>query len=275
MGLPYSKFFWSDYMRDTRMLSLEAKGAWMDILCHLSATPSVGEASYKIDSWARLLGCSKATCKKVFDELIECGVGEILEKNGKFFVKNSRIVRDFYDYCQNQKACSDAGKKSAKNRRNPHEINKTTSTTVEHPLNDRCNEKPTTVEHPLNEPTNEKATISESRIQKPLRSSERVPRAHEEAAIPTLDEVKEYANRIGATEATAIKFFKHYNGNNTWLNQFNRLIKWRDKLADWKLEDQKIKSNGKGIGNKQVVDRNIGTANEGAASEYAGRGILE
>lgn len=249
MGLPYSKFFWSDYMRDTRMLSLEAKGAWMDILCHLSATPSVGEASYKIDSWARLLGCSKATCKKVFDELIECGVGEILEKNGKFFVKNSRIVRDFYDYCQNQKACSDAGKKSAKIRRNPHEINKTTSTVVEHPLNIRCNEKATSVEHPLNEPTNEKSTISESRIQNPESLSLSKERECERektcfAEIPSWDEVLEFAKNNAILPETAKSFYEYHDGNGYWVNKFDKPIPWRKKLTSWKVREQSIRTNG-------------------------------
>ena len=64
MGLPYSKFFWGDYLRDTRMLSLEAKGAWMDILCHLSQLDEPGEAGYKIQSWARLLGVGKRVAKE-------------------------------------------------------------------------------------------------------------------------------------------------------------------------------------------------------------------
>ena len=71
MGLPYSKFFWGDYLRDTRILSLEARGAWMDILCHLSSEEIVGVAGYKLEAWARLLGVTKREIKRVFQELTE------------------------------------------------------------------------------------------------------------------------------------------------------------------------------------------------------------
>jgi len=70
-----------------------------------------------------------------------------------------------------------------------------------------------------------------------------------------------------------------------WVVRGTQVRKWRvaaiTKIRYWEADgrpstrEKKVNGNGKGNGNKPVVDRNIGTANEGAASEYAGRGILE
>jgi hypothetical protein len=68
-----------------------------------------------------------------------------------------------------------------------------------------------------------------------------------------------------------------------WIVRGTQVRKWRaaaiTKIRYWEEDGRpktrKEKVNGKCIGNKQIVDRNIGTANEGAASEYAGCGIVE
>ena len=119
MGLPYSKFFWGDYLKDTRMLSLEAKGAWMDILCHLSQLDEPGEAGYKIQAWARLLGCSKRVARRVIDEIGEAGVGRVRKENEQIFVANSRIKNDFLKFLEKQTQASEAGKLGAEKRHNP------------------------------------------------------------------------------------------------------------------------------------------------------------
>lgn len=94
---------------------------------------------------------------------------------------------------------------------------------------------------------------------------------NQEAAIPNLDEVKEYANMIGALEKSAISFWEWHEFNNAWLKN-GRLIPWKKKLPSWAAKDKEYKSNGKGNGNKSVVDRNQGTANAGKGNQYAGVG---
>ena len=91
MSIPYSQFFWADYLKDTRILSLEAKGAWMDILCHLANADEVGVSGHRLDIWARVLGCPKRVAKRILAELEDAKVGEIWTENDKVFIKNNRL----------------------------------------------------------------------------------------------------------------------------------------------------------------------------------------
>lgn len=58
--LPYMQFYPADYLRDTRCLSLAARGAWMDILCTLWNAKQRGKKSLTLEGWAGEIG--KPTC---------------------------------------------------------------------------------------------------------------------------------------------------------------------------------------------------------------------
>jgi len=95
-----------------------------------------------------------------------------------------------------------------------------------------------------------------------------------DAAIPTLQEVLSEADMRGLKRESAQSFFNHHQDNSLWVNQFNRLIDWRSKLRSWATKDRTQKHEGNKRNNPQRIDRSIGTANEGAASEYAGLGNI-
>ena len=95
-----------------------------------------------------------------------------------------------------------------------------------------------------------------------------------DAAIPTLQEVLSEADMRGLKRESAQSFFNHHQDNSLWINQFNRLIDWRSKLRSWATKDRTQKHEGNKRNNPQRIDRSIGTANEGAASEYAGLGNI-
>jgi len=274
MGLPYSKFFWGDYLNATRILSMEAKGAWMDVLCYLAESETPGQVGYNLQAWARLLGCSKSKVKKLFLEISEAKVGIFLEKNGKIFVKNNRICDDFEDYIEKKTVNSAAGKKSAKLRRKLNSINKTTSTNVGTNVG-------TTVERPLernaNDHPNETSTIPEARSQKLESLSKETPSGEERendnfAEIPTKSEVLEIAKLRGIPEEHAIAFFDYYEGKQLWWNKHGRAVKWKIELKSYSEKRRIILSNEKRNGNSRTVDRNQGTTNAGKASQYAGVG---
>jgi len=235
MGLPYSKFFWGDYLKDTRMLSLEAKGAWMDILCHLSQLDEPGEAGYKIQSWARLLGCSKRVARRVIEEISEAGVGRVREENEHIFVANSRIKNDFLKFLEKQTQASEAGKLGAEKRHNSFVINKSTLASAK-----KSSSKKSSESH--NETHGDRLAISESINHKPYNN---INKGSVEASIPTLEEVLEQAKIAGVTKEAATAFWNWVEGENRWTNSHGKMINWKVKMRSWQTNDRKFQSNGK------------------------------
>lgn len=236
MGLPYSKFFWGDYLKDTRMLSLEAKGAWMDILCHLSQLDEPGEAGYKIQSWARLLGVGKRIARRVIDEIGEAGVGRVWEKGELIFVANSRIKNDFFKFTEKQTQASEAGKLGAEKRHNPLGINESTLASAKKTSSEKGGESHSGT-------GGGRLAISESRIQNP--NNNIINKESVDAGIPAIEEVLEQAKISGITSEVATSFFNYHNDENRWLNTHGRMINWRSKLRNWQTKERKFQPNGK------------------------------
>jgi uncharacterized protein YdaU (DUF1376 family) len=236
MGLPYSKFFWGDYLKDTRMLSLEAKGAWMDILCHLSQLDEPGEAGYKIQSWARLLGVGKRVARRVIDEIGEAKVGKVWEKNELIFVANSRIKNDFFKFTEKQIQASEAGKLGAEKRHNPLGINESPLASAKKGSSEKSSES-------RSEKDGDRLAISESINHKPYNNNNN--KGSSEAEIPTLEEVLEQAKIAGVTKEAATAFWNWVEGENRWINSHGKMINWRVKMRSWQVNDRKYQGNGK------------------------------
>jgi hypothetical protein len=93
--------------------------------------------------------------------------------------------------------------------------------------------------------------------------------------FPTSDEIKELGAMRNMPPEMCQRFWDHYEGNNLWLNQHGRLIKWQTKLATWKTteEERKQKKHGSNKSNYPPrVDRNANNLNAGSAHEYANIG---
>jgi len=236
MGLPYSKFFWGDYLKDTRMLSLEAKGAWMDILCHLSQLDNPGSAGYKIQSWARLLGCSKRVAKRVLDEIKDAGVGKVWEQNDHVFVQNSRIKNDFLKFLEKQTQASEAGKLGAEKRHKSLGINESTQASARKNINTQHSES-------YSEKASERLAISESINHKSYNNNN--INKGSEVSIPTLEEVLEQAKIAGVTKEAATAFWNWVEGENRWINSHGQMINWKVKMRSWQVNDRKYQGNGK------------------------------
>lgn len=91
---PADQFYFSDYIRDTRSLSLEARGAWMDILSQGFFKTPQGRISQDLDAWATMFGCSVDTAKTVLEAIKKHQVGDVVtERNGNITVTNRRQYR--------------------------------------------------------------------------------------------------------------------------------------------------------------------------------------
>lgn len=119
--------------------------------------------------------------------------------------------------------------------------------------------------------TQASTTASQKRLPElELDNKERESAGAREVSIPTLQEIVVAADRVGMTESEAKRFFEHYEGNNLWINQHGRLIKWQTKLSTWKTNERKYDGN-KNINGRHArrIDNNAGTFNEGKTGQYA------
>jgi len=92
---PAFQFYPADYMRDTRMLSLQARGAWADLLCVMWFSEERGKCNGDVTQMKRLWGVENDTAKAVLDELISCKICDVeTDCNGNVTLVNRRMVRD-------------------------------------------------------------------------------------------------------------------------------------------------------------------------------------
>jgi uncharacterized protein YdaU (DUF1376 family) len=95
MKLPFIQFYPADYQNDTRMLSLAAKGGWVDILCMLHSSSTRGEMTLPMLGWARIMGAGVDQASAVIAELECMKIAEITrDGNGLVTVTNRRMSRD-------------------------------------------------------------------------------------------------------------------------------------------------------------------------------------
>jgi len=266
MGFTYLKFYTADWLEDTATLSLQGQGLWMRVICRLSKSQTPGEATYTQPVWSRLLGIPPVEFPSFVQELIDGGVGEVIENDDDTWtIRSNRMVKDWQEFDQvseKRREAGRAGGKASAKARGKANGQSSAEANASDLLQQNANQNET-----------DGQALPEARSQKPVRSNERTTDAALDAVIPTFEEVKEYADRIGATETTSKNFFDWYQGKNLWLNKHSRLIDWKYELQVWRDRDrQGIKTNGKCIGNSQTVDRNQGTANAGKANQYANLG---
>lgn len=93
--LPYIPLYTGDYIKDTRSLSLPAKGAWSDILLFMHAQETDGILEGTIEDFARLIGGTIEETEKV---LLELCLKKVCDRepgeNGFFKIICRRMVRE-------------------------------------------------------------------------------------------------------------------------------------------------------------------------------------
>jgi hypothetical protein len=74
--LPFLQFYPADWLQDTRVLSLEARGAWIDLLCAMWVAPERGKLDWTQDQFEHFLGLDYMEATEIWNELIASGIGE-------------------------------------------------------------------------------------------------------------------------------------------------------------------------------------------------------
>lgn len=98
--LPFIKFFPADWLRDTRCLSLEARGAWIDLLCLLWESKTRGQISWPLTAFDQFLGTIQRntvlySAQEILEELHHLGICDLVtDGNGVVTLICRRMVRE-------------------------------------------------------------------------------------------------------------------------------------------------------------------------------------
>ena len=63
------QFYTGDWLKKTRRLSLQSKGAWIELIVAMWDTAERGTITDDLDGYARLLGCTVEQAKSCIDEI--------------------------------------------------------------------------------------------------------------------------------------------------------------------------------------------------------------
>ncbi|MCW1885603.1 hypothetical protein OKA04_12765 [Luteolibacter flavescens] len=93
--LPYLQFFPADWLQDTRVLSLSAKGAWIDLLCAMWTARERGRIRMRLPAYGRLIGATDERTAQILDEITDLGIAEREDgEDGTITVWCRRMLRD-------------------------------------------------------------------------------------------------------------------------------------------------------------------------------------
>lgn len=93
--LPFFKFYPGDWVQDTSVLSLAAKGAWIDILCVLWRSQSRGTYTCNIVQWARVIRSDAEQARRVIDELVSTQICDsATHANGDITLTSRRQIKE-------------------------------------------------------------------------------------------------------------------------------------------------------------------------------------
>lgn len=91
-------FDFDAYHRDTRRLSLDARGAWMDCLCEMRLQTPRGRLSEPVSVYATMFGSTILKAQRVIDEIAGRRVADrVDEPNGSITLINRRMFRQWQE----------------------------------------------------------------------------------------------------------------------------------------------------------------------------------
>jgi len=101
---PYIQFYLGDYIKDTRILPLNVKGGWVDLILAMWENDPKGELVGNMDDYARIMNCSNTEAilviqilkqKKIFDyENLDDGFFKIISRKQKKMEKLSKMRKN-------------------------------------------------------------------------------------------------------------------------------------------------------------------------------------
>lgn len=92
---PYIPLYVGDYLKDTRVLPLAVRGAWMDLILFMWDAPVRGEIVGTIEDFARLMSCEKLEAEFALNLLKQKSTADItLLEDGQTKVVSRKMKRE-------------------------------------------------------------------------------------------------------------------------------------------------------------------------------------
>jgi uncharacterized protein YdaU (DUF1376 family) len=203
---PAAQFYFADYMRDTRTLSIQARGAWMDVLCIMWFSQEKGRCNADVTQMKRLWGVENDTAKAILDELITSKICDIETGcNGNVTLINRRMVRD------------EKERQSTKDR-------------VKRFREKQCNADVTPLKRKCNT-----VSSSSSSNKKEIYIKKKVSETHKDIP-PSIEDVTAYCKeRNKGVDPQA--WYDHYQAKG-WMIGKSKMVNWQAAVRTWE------KSNG-------------------------------
>ncbi len=88
---PAFQFYIGDWIQDTRVLSLSAKGAWIDILCAMWRSQTRGALTLPLIGYSRLIGATVDQTKTVIAELVDLQICDF-ETDSENVTCNTNVI---------------------------------------------------------------------------------------------------------------------------------------------------------------------------------------
>jgi uncharacterized protein YdaU (DUF1376 family) len=93
--LPFLQFYPADYLVDTRVLTLSARGAWVDIICVLHGSSTRGTRKFPARGWSRIMGVPEADFLSALREIEDMKVGDVIrDSNGDVTLTCRRMMNE-------------------------------------------------------------------------------------------------------------------------------------------------------------------------------------
>ena len=111
---PYIPFYVGDYLKDTRILPLAVRGAWVDLILFMWDAPVRGELIGTIEDFARLMSCERTEAQFALDLLKQKQTADfILLDAGQIKIVSRKMKRD----AEISKIRSEVGKKGVEGKK--------------------------------------------------------------------------------------------------------------------------------------------------------------
>lgn len=112
---PYIPFYVGDYLKDTRVLPLAVRGAWVDLILFMWDAPVRGELIGTLQEIARMIGCDTSEAKFALDLLNQKKTADIiLLTTNEYKIVSRRMKKD----AEISAIRSEVGKKGVLSKKN-------------------------------------------------------------------------------------------------------------------------------------------------------------
>lgn len=245
--MKYIRFYSDAWLSSTRIMSNEAKGAWIDLLCFLNAQATPGTAELSESQLSRLWGVD---AEKMHELIADIQTSQVctIEVGDKIQVKCNRLIREAEEHAEFIEKCREAGKRGAKVKQGS--LKPTLKPTPKRTL--QGTSKPT--HEGTHKHTNTNTNTNSNKLSIGHKS-------------PALKDVLDFCESRKISPEIGENFYDYHQGEQLWLNKNGKLIDWWFKLQAWEKRGYGRSKTNRAAGN--AVDRNRGNANEdSSASDF-------